>query len=85
MKNHVCHFRKKQDIRQKDLALLVGIAVSTLSEIEHEKTRPSLTVALKISKALKKPVEELFLLPTDIVQVKQKPHKSEAVEVITNT
>jgi DNA-binding XRE family transcriptional regulator len=50
----------KQGMTQKELAAKVGITEEYLSKIVNQKNTPSVTIALKISDALTKTVEELF-------------------------
>ena len=45
--------REKLGISQKELADRCGIAQSTLCDIEQGRSKPSLTVAVKLANALK--------------------------------
>ncbi len=53
---------KADDITQQRLADLVGCSRQTINSIEKGKFNPSIELVLKISKALKLPVEEIFYL-----------------------
>lgn len=50
------------DITQQQLADAVGCSRQTIISIESGKFNPSIELALKLSKALKRSVEELFSL-----------------------
>lgn len=45
--------RQNQDLKQIELAKMAGISVSYLSEIENDRTDPSLKTLMKIAQALK--------------------------------
>lgn len=62
--NKVKSLRKDLYLRQEDLADLVGVTRQTIIAIENEKYNPSLELAMKLSKALNKTVEEIFQLET---------------------
>jgi len=59
-KNRIREFRKKRGLRQIDLARLVGIFQSELSEIERGLRKPSVYLAKKIAKALGVSLDDLF-------------------------
>jgi len=59
-KNRIREFRKKKGLRQTDLARLVGIFQSELSEIERGIRKPSVYLAKKIAKALGVGLDDLF-------------------------
>jgi len=59
-KNRIREFRKKRGLRQTDLAKLVGIFQSELSEIERGIRKPSVYLAKKIAKALGVSLDDLF-------------------------
>lgn len=61
--NKLKEFRlKKGDMSQLDLAQMVGCSRQTINMIESGCNKPSIELALKISYALKEPVEEIFSL-----------------------
>ena len=60
-KNRIREFRKRRGLRQTDLARLVGIFQSELSEIERGLRKPSVYLAKKIAKALGVSLDDLFL------------------------
>jgi len=53
---------KGGDITQQQLADLVGCSRQTIHSIEKGKFNPSIELVLKLSEALKMPVEEIFYL-----------------------
>jgi len=59
-KNRIREFRKKRGLRQTDLAKMVGIFQSELSEIERGIRKPSVYLAKKIAKALGVSLDDLF-------------------------
>ena len=59
-KNRIREFRKKRGLRQTDLARLVGIFQSELSEIERGIRKPSVYLAKKVAKALGVSLDDLF-------------------------
>lgn len=61
-KNRVAEVRKAAHIKQADLAEVIGVTRQTIIAIEKGNYTPSIVLVLKLSKALTKPVEELFWL-----------------------
>ena len=62
VENRVKEFRKNLEMSQGQLAVKSGVSVSTISEVENGTHQPSIEVALRLAKALKAPVEVIFLL-----------------------
>ena len=61
MKTKIKFFRKKLNVTQGDLADTVGVTRQTINALEQGRYNPSLELAYKITKALKKKyVEEVF-------------------------
>ncbi len=54
--------RLKCGLTQEELAKKVGVSRQTINYIEKGKYRPSVVLALKISKVLGVKVEDIFLL-----------------------
>lgn len=52
--------RQKQNLTQEDLADSVSVSRQTIISIEKGVYQPSVTLALKLAKILKKKVEDLF-------------------------
>ena len=60
LKNRIREVRKQRGLRQVDLARMVGIFQSEISEIECGKRKPSIYLAKKIAKALRVSLDDLF-------------------------
>ena len=59
--NRVKEIRKEREISQETLARYVTISRKYLSIIEHQQATPSISIAMKISKALGVSVDKIFL------------------------
>jgi len=57
---NVKKYRMKQGLRQWELALIVGVANPTISNIEMGKRNPSIGVVSKIAHALRCSVADLI-------------------------
>jgi len=62
MRNEIKQLRKAKGLRQEDLADLLGVTRQTILAIENNKYNPTLELAMKLSKFLEKPLEEVFFL-----------------------
>lgn len=62
MKNNIKFIRKNLQLRQEDIATIVGVTRQTIIAIENDKYNPSLELAMKLAKLLNTPVEVLFQL-----------------------
>ena len=60
--NAVAAARKARKLTQADLAEMVHVTRQTIIAIEKGNYTPSVLLALKLTQALSKPVEELFWL-----------------------
>lgn len=60
LKNTLKVQRAKNNLTQEQLAELVGVTRKTINTVENGIFIPSTYLALKLSNALKVPVEELF-------------------------
>ncbi len=60
--NKVKENRKSCNLRQEDLAALVGVSRQTIIAIENEKYSPSLELGFKIAKVLNEKVEDVFFI-----------------------
>lgn len=61
MKNRLRVIRAEKTLTQQRLADMCEISRHTLMCIEHEKSIPNGDTMLRLSKALKTPIEEIFL------------------------
>lgn len=62
--NTLSTHRLKQNLTQEELAKAVGVTRQTIIAIEKGNYAPSIVLALKIARLLKKPVESIFTLQT---------------------
>jgi putative transcriptional regulator len=62
MTNSVREYRTKLEISQVEMASLCGVSRQTIHAIERGTFNPSVVLALKIARVLKKRVEDLFEL-----------------------
>ena len=62
MKNNIKQLRKQAGLRQEDMAAQLGVSRQTIIAIENDKYNPTLELAMKLAKLLKKRVEDIFLL-----------------------
>ena len=53
--------RKSKNISQNDLADELSVSRQTVNSIENGKFDPSLTLAIKLTKYFKVPLEEIFI------------------------
>jgi putative transcriptional regulator len=60
--NNLREARTAQGLTQADLAELVGVSRKTINTVENGIFIPSTLLALKLARALGKPVESLFSL-----------------------
>lgn len=64
MDNFICNLKKYRqlaELTQDELAKMVGVRRETIIRLESAKYNPSLKLAIDISKAVKTPIEELFI------------------------
>lgn len=53
-------YRLLAELTQEQLAQMVGVRRETIGRLESSKYNPSLELAIKISRVVKTPVEEIF-------------------------
>ena len=61
MKNRIKELRARNDLTQKDLAVIVKVRRETIVFLEKGKYNPSLKLAYDISKVFDSSIEEVFL------------------------
>lgn len=64
MADFTCNLKKYrllQDLTQEQLAEQVGVRRETIMRLEASKYNPSLKLAIDISRAVKAPIEEIFV------------------------
>lgn len=63
MKTRISEYRKDLEMTQQDLADIVKVTRQTIISLERGRYNPSLELAYRITKALKKKyIEDVFLL-----------------------
>jgi len=62
MENRIKEIRTKLGLTQEELAKKVGVRRETIVFLEQGKYNPSLKLAYDVAKAIKMPVDKLFLL-----------------------
>ncbi|HIR32179.1 MAG TPA: helix-turn-helix transcriptional regulator [Candidatus Faecousia faecavium] len=60
IKNRIKEYRAKYDMKQEELANLVGVRRETIGNLEKGKYNPSLVLAWNIAKVFKTTIEEIF-------------------------
>lgn len=60
IKNCIKEYRAKYDMKQEELANLVGVRRETIGNLEKGKYNPSLVLAWNIAKVFKTTIEEIF-------------------------
>ncbi|MFW2491534.1 helix-turn-helix transcriptional regulator [Clostridium chromiireducens] len=60
LKTKIHEFRRELNMKQDELAKLVGVRRETIGHLENERYNPSLKLAMDIAKVFGKPVEEVF-------------------------
>ncbi len=60
IKNRIKEYRAKHDMKQEELATLVGVRRETIGNLEKGKYNPSLVLAWNIAKIFGVPIEEIF-------------------------
>lgn len=60
IKNRIKEYRARHDMKQDDLAKLVGVRRETIGNLEKGKYNPSLALAWNIAKVFDATIEEIF-------------------------
>ena len=60
IKNRIKEYRAKYDMKQEELANLVGVRRETIGNMEKGKYNPSLVLAWNIAKVFHTTIEEIF-------------------------
>ena len=56
-------YRARDKLSQEELAQKVGVRRETIGNLENGRYNPSLKLAIDISRAVKAPIEEIFIFP----------------------
>ena len=65
LKTSIHELSKELNMKQSELAELVGVRRETIGKLENGKYNPSLKLALDIAKVFGKTVEEVFIFEDD--------------------
>ena len=60
IKNRIKEYRAKYDLKQEDLAKLVGVLRATIGNLEKGNYNPSLVLAWHIAAVFEVTIEEIF-------------------------
>ncbi len=60
IKTKIKEYRVKHDMKQEELAELVGVRRETIYHLEKGRYNPSLVLAWSIAKVFNAPIEEIF-------------------------
>ena len=60
IKNRIKEYRAKYDMKQEDLAKLVGVRRETIGNLEKGRYNPSLVLAWNIAKVFNVSIEDIF-------------------------
>ena len=63
--NRIKEFRARRNMKQKELAQLVGVRRETIGNLEKGRYNPSLVLAWNIAKVFEVPIEEIFTVEHD--------------------
>ena len=58
--NRTKEYRARYDMKQEDLANLVGVRRETIGNLEKGRYNPSLALAWKIAAVFQVPIEDIF-------------------------
>jgi len=61
LKNRLEEIRKRNDIRQEDLAATLEVSRQTIGSLENGRYNPSIILAFKIAKYFGMSIEEIFI------------------------
>ena len=65
IQNRIKEYRAKRNMKQEELAALVGVRRETIGNLEKGRYNPSLVLALNIAKVFDVTIEEIFTVETD--------------------
>lgn len=65
LKTKVKEYRESRNIKQSELAEMIGVRRETIVHLENGRYNPSLKIAMGIAKVLQTTVEDLFKFTDD--------------------
>ena len=75
MKTKIKELRARHNLTQDDLAQIVDVRRETIVFLEKGAYNPSLNLAVKVAKALKSSVDEVFEFEKDEIRLEKLPRK----------
>lgn len=72
MNNRLRHLRNRFNLRQEDLAEMVGVSRQTIISIENGRYNPSLQLAYKLSQVFGLAIEEVFIFEEEVVHIEDR-------------
>ena len=63
--NKIKEYRARRNMKQEELAQLVGVRRETIGNLEKGRYNPSLVLAWNIAKVFEVPIEEIFTVEDD--------------------
>jgi len=61
LKNRLEELRRARFVRQEELAAALEVSRQTISSLESGRYNPSITLAFKIARYFRLPIEEIFI------------------------
>lgn len=68
IENRIKEYRAKHDMKQEDLAKLVGVRRETIGNLEKGRYNPSLVLAWNIAKVFNVSIEQIFNVIEDCIK-----------------
>lgn len=68
IENRIKEYRAKHDLKQEDLAKLVGVRRETIGNLEKGRYNPSLVLAWNIAKVFNVSIEQVFTVIEDCIK-----------------
>lgn len=65
IRNRIKEYRARHNMKQEELARLVGVRRETIGNLEKGKYNPSLVLAWNIAQVFGVPIEEVFTVTPD--------------------
>lgn len=65
IRNRIKEYRARRNMKQEELAQLVGVRRETIGNLEKGRYNPSLVLAWNIAKVFEVPIEEIFTVEDD--------------------
>lgn len=62
IRNRIKEYRARHNMKQEELARLVGVRRETIGNLEKGRYNPSLVLAWRIAQVFSVPIEEIFII-----------------------